>query len=852
MSSFYRPGDSESRDSRHRRRASSRERGRDSRSRSPHYRTHRSSHRSSRRRSYSRSPSRRGSDRSHGRSTQQPAVSPSTLERFSGGAHQRSTANGSGNPLEHLKQALRGQQDLTYQPKSRDTTEPEVPTASDLISPKVVSSHTNQGTRPSSKMTSLVDPTGIKQTPKFLTKAQRAQLALERRQEEVAALREAEAAERRQGYTQAFGDTSPAVPSPHREEHVSRRSRRHPGSPSRSPSRTDPYRGSSPSRDISERRHRERETKLASESQPVVSEKESQIIRERYIGGESTRRRTRRMNERKLLFDWDASEDTSQDYNELYQHRVQHSLFGRGHVGGIDPKQQRKERGEFYRSLTEQRRTTQGKDRAEGLQQAEKQREARARWDDRHWTAKSLEEMRDRDWRIFKEDFSISTKGGSIPHPIRYWKESNLPPNILQVISDVGYKEPTPIQRQAIPIGLLNRDIIGIAETGSGKTASFLIPMLVYISALAPLTAENMQDGPYALILAPTRELALQIEQEAIKFAKPLNYHCVSLVGGHAIEEQAFNLRNGAEIIIATPGRLKDCLDRRILVLNQCTYVVMDEADRMIDMGFEPDVNYILDALPVSNLKPDTDDALDANKMLQDVSSGHTKQDDQPTGEGRYRQTTMFSATMPPAVERLAQKYLRKPAVVTIGTAGQAVDTVEQRVEMVTNEERKKQRLLGILARGFDPPVIVFVNQKKVADALGKFIWKEGYRATILHGGKSQEQRETSLAQLKDGQADILVATDVAGRGIDVKNVSLVINFDMAKNIEDYTHRIGRTGRAGKSGVAITMLTPNDTDVMFDLKRMIAKSSVSRMPPELANHQAAQAKPTLHQASKRF
>ncbi|KAJ1655159.1 mRNA splicing protein prp28 [Dispira simplex] len=852
MSSFYRPGDSENRDSRHRRRASSRERDRDGRSRSPHFRTHRPSHRLSRRRSYSRSPSRRDSDRSHGRSIQQPSVSLSTLERFSGGTHQRSTGNGSDNPLENLKQALRGHQDLVYQPKTSGTTGPEVPVASDSISPKTTLSHRNQETRPSAKVASLLDPMGLNQTPKFLTKAQRAQLALERRQAKVAAIREEQTAEQRQGYTRAFGDISTAAPSSRREEHVPRSSRPRPASSSRSSSRTDSYHRSSPSRDILERRHRERETKLASEAQPVVSEKESQIIRERYIGGESTRRRSRRKNERKLLFDWDASEDTSQDYNELYQHRVQHSLFGRGHIGGIDPKQQSKERGEFYRSLAEQRRTNQDKDRAEGLEQAEKQREARARWDDRHWSAKSLDEMRDRDWRIFKEDFSIATKGGSIPHPIRYWKESNLPSSILQVINDVGYKEPTPIQRQAIPIGLQNRDIIGIAETGSGKTASFLIPMLVYISALAPLTAENMQDGPYALILAPTRELALQIEQEAIKFAKPLKYHCVSLVGGHAIEEQSFNLRNGAEIIIATPGRLKDCLDRRILVLSQCAYVVMDEADRMIDMGFEPDVKYILDALPVSNLKPDTDDALDANKMLHDVPSGSTEQDGQPTREGRYRQTTMFSATMPPAVERLAQKYLRKPAVVTIGTAGQAVDTVEQRVEMVTNEERKKQRLLGILARGFDPPVIVFVNQKKVADALGKFIWKEGYRVTILHGGKSQEQRETSLSQLKDGQADILVATDVAGRGIDVKNVSLVINFDMAKNIEDYTHRIGRTGRAGKSGVAITLLSPSDTDVMFDLKRMIAKSSVSRMPPELANHQAAQARPTLHQASKRL
>jgi ATP-dependent RNA helicase DDX23/PRP28 len=270
----------------------------------------------------------------------------------------------------------------------------------------------------------------------------------------------------------------------------------------------------------------------------------------------------------------------------------------------------------------------------------QREKEQRSKYDDRHWAQKSLEEMKDRDWRIFKEDYNIATKGGDIPHPIRNWEESTLPQFILDLIDQIGYKEPTPIQRQAIPIGLQNRDIIGIAETGSGKTASFVIPMLVYISQLPKLDESNYADGPYAVILAPTRELAQQIEQETLKFAKPLGYNCVSIIGGHAIEEQGFNMRNGAQIIIATPGRLKDCLDRRILVLNQCTYVVMDEADRMIDMGFEADVNFILDALPVSNIKPENE----SNNY--DIGTGKI-----------YRQTVMFSATMPPLVERLAKKY---------------------------------------------------------------------------------------------------------------------------------------------------------------------------------------------------
>ncbi|CAG8658224.1 12275_t:CDS:10, partial [Ambispora leptoticha] len=593
-------------------------------------------------------------------------------------------------------------------------------------------------------------------------------------------------------------------------------------------------RGRGRDRDVSEKRPAE---KPESNEPPEekLDEKELQAIRERYMGGERKKRKIRKMNEKKFVFDWDAGEDTSQDFNPLYASRHNAQMFGRGHFAGIDIKEQKRDRAQFYNQLLEERRTVDQKDRAEERMEIDRRKEMKTMWDDRHWSEKPLSEMKERDWRIFKEDFNITTKGGSIPNPIRSWKESGLSERILNLIDSIGYKEPTPIQRQAIPIGLQNRDIIGIAETGSGKTASFVIPMLVYISDLPRLCEENMSDGPYALILAPTRELAQQIEQETLKFAAPMGFNCVSIVGG-----QAFNLRNGAEIIIATPGRLKDCLDRRILVLNQCTYVVMDEADRMIDMGFETDVNTILDALPVSNVKPDTEEAENPAEMLKKLGQRE-----------RYRQTVMFSATMPPAVERLAKRYLRRPAVVTIGTAGQAVDTVEQRVEMIHDEIRKKSRLLELLQGSFDPPIIIFVNQKKGCDVLARALNKMGYRATTLHGGKTQEQRESALAHLKNGTMDILVATDVAGRGIDVKNVSLVINYDMAKNIEDYTHRIGRTGRAGQSGVAITFLSPGDADVMYDLKQMILKSPISRVPPELASHPSAMAKPGTYTAKRK-
>jgi len=243
----------------------------------------------------------------------------------------------------------------------------------------------------------------------------------------------------------------------------------------------------------------------------------------------------------------------------------------------------------------------------------------------------------------------------------------------------------------------------------------------------------------------------------------------------------------------------------------------------MIDMGFEESVNKILDALPVHNVKPDTEDA--ENPVLMSKHLG---------GKDRFRQTMMYTATMPPAIERIARKYLRRPAIVTIGNAGEAVDTVEQRVEFIGSEDRRKKRLAEILnSREFAPPVIVFVNIKRNCDAVAKDLKHLGWHAVTLHGSKSQDQREQALQQLRAGQADILVATDLAGRGIDVPDVSLVINFNMATSIEQYTHRIGRTGRAGKSGVAITFLSNDDADVMYDLKQMLMKSQISRVPEEL-------------------
>ncbi|ESO02545.1 hypothetical protein HELRODRAFT_106716 [Helobdella robusta] len=650
--------------------------------------------------------------------------------------------------------------------------------------------------------------------PKFLTKEERAMEALKRRQEQVNQQRKVQEEERKkqQNFIKAARESMGMdLYERERRERWERRERERTGEA--------PAEESGP---------------LAKEKLTEMKEKEKELdaVKERYLGMIKKKKRVRRLNDRKFVFDWDAGEDTSTDYNPIYKDKHQVQFFGRGHIAGIDIKQQKKEQSKYYSDLLEKRRTDAEKDQEKTRLKKVATKEAKQKWDDRHWSEKALEEMTERDWRIFKEDYNIQTKGGKIPNPLRNWKEANLSTELSDIIEKIGYKDPTPIQRQAIPIGLQNRDIIGVAETGSGKTAAFLIPLLVWILTLPKIERfEDVDLGPYSIILAPTRELAQQIEEEAVKFGGPLGIRTVAIIGGISREEQGFKLRQGCEIVIATPGRLVDVLDNKYLVLQRCTYVVLDEADKMINMGFEPDVQNILKYLPVSNQKPDNEDAEDEEKLKANFNT-----------KNKFRQTVMFTATMPTAVERLARSYLRRPAVVYIGSIGKPIESVEQIVYMLSEQEKRK-KLLAILNEGIEPPIIIFVNQKKGADVLAKSLEKMGFSATTLHGGKGQEQREFALASLKSGGKHILVATDVAGRGIDIKDVSLVINYDMAKNIEDYTHRIGRTGRAGKHGVAISFVTKDDSLIFYDLKQVLMESTNSSCPPELANHPDAQHKP---------
>lgn len=609
-----------------------------------------------------------------------------------------------------------------------------------------------------------------------------------------------------------------------------------------------------------ERRRKEREQDRQQAREQREKEKELEVLRNQYLGVKKQKKKIVKPSEKfsKIFqFDWDASEDTSRDANPLYNQRAQlNSCFGRGYLAGIDMREQRKDSA-FLTALMqkrqeEQRRAEQADTSLTAHDRREREKlriqqmaevaafsraEAGGLGDDpvlkgAHWSEKPLAEMGERDWRIFREDFDIRVKGGKAPLPLRFWEEGKLPESVMEAIRDLGYDTPSPIQRQAIPIGMERRDIIGIAETGSGKTAAFGIPMISYILSLAPGMRERVaEQGPLALIMAPTRELAIQIEEECIKFCKYAGLKTVCVVGGQDIEAQAFTLRRGVEIIIGTPGRLNDCVEKHYLVLNQCNYVVLDEADRMIDMGFEEQVLAVLEAMGGTLKADDAELAYQQEKKAKQAKSA----------KDLVRVTAMFSATMPPAVEKMAKKYLRHPAVVQIGDEDTGKNRrIEQRVLWMTEAQKKTKVVELLRGHGEDDRVLVFINTKKNADMLGRQLEQAGFKTGVLHGGKTQDQREENLEMFRDGDYTVLVATDVASRGLDIPDVKEVINYELPSKIETYCHRIGRTGRAGKDGIATSFLTEHDEEIMFGLKEYL-QSTESHIPQQLQKHNAAQA-----------
>lgn len=674
--------------------------------------------------------------------------------------------------------------------------------------------------------------------PTFLSKEERAKAAIARREAEVAAQR----TRAEEGRKAAPPPPPPSTSGTRRNAPTSRFAPRYGGGGrGRDDRRRGGGRGDRDDRDRGGRRDEQDER-----------ERELEMLKRQYMGGDAKSKKVKTANRGKFVFDWRKEEDTSRDLNPLYDrpHEVA-PMFGRGMIGGVDRREQARSNAERERELIVKSRKDLGsKDAAGDVRKMEVERERKRkdvearelkRTFKEHWSDKKLEDMTERDWRIFREDFNISYKGGKLPLPMRAWKEcTSLPQEILRAIAQVGYEKPSPIQMASIPIGLLKRDVIGIAETGSGKTCAFVVPMLAHIMQLPKMTDEIAAHGPYALIMAPTRELAQQIEEETLKFAQYLDYRVGLVVGGQSIEDQGFKLRKGVEILVGTPGRIIDVIERRYTVLSQCNYIVLDEADRMIDMGFEPQVVAVMEAMGSGNLKPEDEaEELDGQALEQ---GGPTS--------SKYRTTYMFSATMPPSVERLARSYLRNPAVVTIGSAGKTSDLIKQEIIWVSRNERDSKFEL-VLSRHPNTQAIVFVNAKRSVDAVANLCYRLGYSCASIHGGKSQDQREESLRGFKAGDYDILVATDVAGRGIDVKGIDLVVNYELPHTIENYTHRIGRTGRAGRKGTAVSFLTSDDRDIMYELKELLIESK-NHVPDALANHEAARVKPQRDDRGRRM
>lgn len=397
----------------------------------------------------------------------------------------------------------------------------------------------------------------------------------------------------------------------------------------------------------------------------------------------------------------------------------------------------------------------------------------------------------------------IKIRGLDAPRPVKNWGAFGLPTSTLEIIRQKEWATPTAIQAQAIPAVMSGRDVIGIAKTGSGKTIAFLMPLLRHVKDQRPVTGN---EGPIALILSPTRELAMQIHKEAKVFVQGIGMRIVCCVGGQSISEDIAMMKKGAEVIVCTPGRMIDLLtanNGRVTNLRRCTYLVMDEADRMFDMGFEPQVMKI-----VNNTRPD------AQKVL-------------------------FSATFPKTMEGLARKILVRPLEITVGGRSVVAAEIDQRVE-VRDNDTKFTRLLEILGEQGeehkddeeDSRTLVFVDRQESADDLFRELLQRGYVCASLHGGKEQVDRDEAIKNFKNGDVPIIVATSVAARGLDVKELRLVINYDAPNHMEDYVHRAGRTGRAGNTGVCITFITPEQDRFSVDIVRAL-EASKAFIPPDL-------------------
>ncbi|XP_022934461.1 DEAD-box ATP-dependent RNA helicase 46-like [Cucurbita moschata] len=393
----------------------------------------------------------------------------------------------------------------------------------------------------------------------------------------------------------------------------------------------------------------------------------------------------------------------------------------------------------------------------------------------------------------YRQRHEITFSGDNVPPPFSSFEATGFPPEILREVHNAGFSAPTPIQAQSWPIALQSRDIVAIAKTGSGKTLGYLIPGFIHLKRIR----SDPKLGPTVLVLSPTRELATQIQDEAVKFGKSSRISCACLYGGAPKGPQLRDIDRGVDIVVATPGRLNDILEMRRISLHQVSYLVLDEADRMLDMGFEPQIRKIVKEVPAR------------------------------------RQTLMYTATWPKEVRKIASDLLVNPIQVNIGNVDELVanKSITQHIEALAPLE--KHRRLEQILRSQEPgsKVIIFCSTKKMCDQLARNLTRQ-FGAAAIHGDKSQGERDHVLGQFRTGRTPVLVATDVAARGLDIKDIRVVINYDFPSGVEDYVHRIGRTGRAGATGIAYTFFGEQDAKYASDLIKILEGAN-QRVPPEL-------------------
>ncbi|XP_065314199.1 uncharacterized protein LOC135923405 [Gordionus sp. m RMFG-2023] len=400
--------------------------------------------------------------------------------------------------------------------------------------------------------------------------------------------------------------------------------------------------------------------------------------------------------------------------------------------------------------------------------------------------------------QAFYQSKEIFMSGEDIPKPILSFQEAPFPLPIMQTLREQNWEMPTPIQMVSWPLGLSGRDMVGIAQTGSGKTLGFIIPALVHISKQPQL---NRNDGPICLILCPTRELAVQVKNVADEYGTPFKIRNACIYGGAPKHMQQRELEKSPHIIIACPGRLMDFMENNKTNLKRCSYLVLDEADRMLDMGFEPPIRKIIKSISTPN-----------------------------------RQTLMFSATWPKEVHSLANDFLQNYVQINIGSMEiSANKNIVQKFIICQDHEKDKKlsEILGsVIADGQEHKMLIFVETKVSCDTMNRSAQKMGWPSDCIHGDKVQSERERTLRNFRDGKCPILIATDVAARGLDVDDVEYIINYDFPHTMEDYVHRIGRTGRQDKSGIAYTLFTPKSGRFLAQIKKIITQSGQT-VPPSL-------------------